>query len=1057
MHIKKNKTENFDEQESLYLLEHNIQDKRSRRLRILTKNERQQLFQFQKFNLEERIYYFSLKKNEKLILSGLKSIKSKVHFIIQLGYFKAKKILFSFDLDEVNEDINYILTEYFDIKQKIRDLEITKPTKNKQKKIILNLTGFRECTSDIKKMLNSKAIKQAIIDTKPIYIFRELITFLDNHRIVYPSYSFIQDTIGNALLEEKRRLEKEVLKKVPHNVLTEIDQLFLAEKGIHELTFIRKEPKDFSLKEIRKEVNRRESLKNIYLSINPFIRQLNISNENIKYYAALIGFYTIYKLKRFERKTAYIYIICFIYNRYQRINDNLINSFRFLVNKYRSEAKTTAKKEFYEFKFDGKKKLKGAGKVLKLFLDESIPDNMEFSRVKEMAFSVLKKEEFEILTEYIYMTENLELNFEWEYYKRISNQVKRNTRYIFKNLEFKINSKNLPLFEAINFLQEAVLNNTPLSKFLKKDFPLDFVPSKFKKYLFDREEILIKNKKKVIQRLNGDKYEFYLYSVLNNAIESGEVSIQESVNYKSFKEDLISDELLLEKDRIIKDLELPYLNEPIENILNTFQKTLEDKYKIVNQRITNGENKNIKIKQSGEKISWTLPYSKKDDEVNNPIYNQFPQVSVIDLLNFVNKKCNFIDSFTHILNKSTKTEIDNSRIIASIIALGTNIGLFKMGSISDISFKKLSTTTNNYLRLETLKNANDKISNSMANLPIFEYYNIEENIIHSSLDGQKWNTQFNTVNSRYSPKYFGLEKGIVDYTLVANHIPINAKIIGANEHESHYVFDLIYNNTSEILPNIFSTDTHGANAVNFFILDAFGYMFAPRYRDFTNKTKQLTAFDNPTLYDDLLIKPTSKINTSLIKKEWENIQKIIISLALKTATQSTIVRKLSSYLRKNKTRKALCELNNIIQSIYFLDWIDRKELRQNVQKAINRGESYHKLKRAIFFAFLGKFRVKSELEQQIVSACTRLIANSIIYFNSYILSKKLLQIEENKNSDDAHLLKSISPIGWRHVNLYGDFKFKRDIHFSEFERISQNLDLNLISNPKSSEENVLYL
>ena len=60
-------------------------------------------------------------------------------------------------------------------------------------------------------------------------------------------------------------------------------------------------------------------------------------------------------------------------------------------------------------------------------------------------------------------------------------------------------------------------------------------------------------------------------------------------------------------------------------------------------------------------------------------------------------------------------------------------------------------------------------------------------------------------------QYFGLHKGIVSYTLVANHIPVNATIIGANEHESHYVFDLLFNNSTEIQPDVHSTDTHGAN------------------------------------------------------------------------------------------------------------------------------------------------------------------------------------------------------------------------------------------------------
>jgi len=29
--------------------------------------------------------------------------------------------------------------------------------------------------------------------------------------------------------------------------------------------------------------------------------------------------------------------------------------------------------------------------------------------------------------------------------------------------------------------------------------------------------------------------------------------------------------------------------------------------------------------------------------------------------------------------------------------------------------------------------------------------------------------------------------------MVVNHIPVNEKITRANEHESHYVFDLLFN------------------------------------------------------------------------------------------------------------------------------------------------------------------------------------------------------------------------------------------------------------------------
>ncbi len=118
-----------------------------------------------------------------------------------------------------------------------------------------------------------------------------------------------------------------------------------------------------------------------------------------------------------------------------------------------------------------------------------------------------------------------------------------------------------------------------------------------------------------------------------------------------------------------------------------------------------------------------------------------------------------------------------------------------MGAISDMSYQTLFTAASSFLRPETVREANDWLSNATAKLPIFQHYKIDD-IVHSSSDGQKLETQIHTTRSRHSPKYFGLGKGITNYTGVANHVPFNARIIGANESESHYVYDLLANNTT---------------------------------------------------------------------------------------------------------------------------------------------------------------------------------------------------------------------------------------------------------------------
>jgi TnpA family transposase len=259
-----------------------------------------------------------------------------------------------------------------------------------------------------------------------------------------------------------------------------------------------------------------------------------------------------------------------------------------------------------------------------------------------------------------------------------------------------------------------------------------------------------------------------------------------------------------------------------------------------------------------------------------------------------------------------------------------------------------------------------------------------------------------TFNARHSPKYFGLKKGIVSYTLVANHVPLNARNISADDHESHFVFDILYNNSTDIQPEIHSADTHATNHVNFALLQVFGDQFAPRYKDICDKVRtSLTAFHHPSRYGDAILKPVRKIQEDLIVRQWDECQRIFVSLALKETTQSTIVRKLSAQARNSKAARALWEYDSIYRSLYLLDYIDCPSLRQHVQKALNRGENYHQLCRAISHAGFGKLRFKTEYEQELWAHCSRLIANCIVFYNATILSRLLEHQERNGDTPGA--------------------------------------------------------
>lgn len=103
--------------------------------------------------------------------------------------------------------------------------------------------------------------------------------------------------------------------------------------------------------------------------------------------------------------------------------------------------------------------------------------------------------------------------------------------------------------------------------------------------------------------------------------------------------------------------------------------------------------------------------------------------------------------------------------------------------------------------------------NHTAKLPIFDEYNLADYGVHASVDGQKFVTKYNTIKSRHSKKYFGMMKGVVLYSLNVNHLPLCLKVIDANEHESHFLLDIVESNTSDVEIMAVSGDMHSINRV----------------------------------------------------------------------------------------------------------------------------------------------------------------------------------------------------------------------------------------------------
>ena len=155
---------------------------RERRLRIVSEEEIEALYGLPHFSEDERPEYFSLAPAAKRALDQLHSIKSRIYFLLQLGYFKSHHLFFVFGLPEVEADARYIQEQYYPSFQ-LTDLHITKGTRLKQQGLILQLFNYRICDAEHRHTLSDKACQAAKVSSKPIYVFRELMHYLEDQRL----------------------------------------------------------------------------------------------------------------------------------------------------------------------------------------------------------------------------------------------------------------------------------------------------------------------------------------------------------------------------------------------------------------------------------------------------------------------------------------------------------------------------------------------------------------------------------------------------------------------------------------------------------------------------------------------------------------------------------------------------------------------------------------------------------------------------------------------------------------------------------------------------------
>ena len=163
------------------------------------------------------------------------------------------------------------------------------------------------------------------------------------------------------------------------------------------------------------------------------------------------------------------------------------------------------------------------------------------------------------------------------------------------------------------------------------------------------------------------------------------------------------------------------------------------------------------------------------------------------------------------------------------------------------------------------------------------------------------------------------------------------------------------------------------------------------------------------------------MQTKRIEQHWVDLLRLICSIGLGTVSASLILGKLAAYPRQNGLALALRELGRIERTLFTLAWIQNPELRRRVHLGLNKGEARNSLARAIFFYRRGAVRDRLREDLQNKASGLNLVVAAIVLWNTVYLEQAVAALECQGTPVPADCLPHLSPLGWEHINLTGDY------------------------------------
>jgi TnpA family transposase len=750
---------------------------------LLTPEQRKEILNLNNLSDYEFTSYYNLSDYDIEIINRHRRDHNRLGFALQLCILRNPGCTLT-NVPEIPDNLIKYIANQINTDPEVYSLYAQRDTTRREHlEEIRQVHGYRNFNNSDYRSISNALLKFALENGNSMYLVRTAIDLLRKEKIILPAIPTIERMVWLSRTRAEKKIYVILTSNLSERHKRELEKLIdlTINNSKTQLAWLREIPGQSSPDSFLKVIKRLKYIKEMNITADTAL----IHPNRLLQLARIGARYEPHSFRRFKEDKRYALLVAHLITLSQDLTDHAIEIHdRQMMVLQAKGRKTQEEMQKQNGKSVNEKVVHYAdiGTALIKAKEEGIDPYAALEQVMPWEKIVESIEEAKLLSR----------PMDYDYLDLIQtryNYLRKYTPSLLDSLEFKSTKSAQPLLGALDVIRE--LNDSGKRK-IPNGSPLDFVPRRWQKHVFDDEG-----------NINRQYYEMAALTELKNFIRSGDVWVEGSRLHKDFEEYLVSkDDWVKAKvkgNKIAVKISFDqYIQERIE--------TLNTKLHWISKNINKVESINIeKQKIQVERLQADTPEESRNFSLS--LYNMLPRVKLTDLLMEVAEWTGYEESFVHASSNQPPKGEEKSIVMAALMAMGTNIGLTKMAEATpDISYRQIANVMQWRLHEDAMTRAQATLVNYQHRLSLASYWGDGST---SSSDGMRVPVGVSSLHADSNPHY-GTGKGTTIYRFTSDQFSsFYAKVINTNARDAVHVIDGLLHHESDLTIEEHYTDTAG--------------------------------------------------------------------------------------------------------------------------------------------------------------------------------------------------------------------------------------------------------